>query len=294
MTTYTNITTRDVPIDSLVIDARFAGLFIEEPDTIARITRDMKRNGFDRHRPIDVWKDGAGRGRHVVLEGHQRLAAAKAAGLETVRIAYRQFDNPNRALLWAAEQQTNRRNASREAQCLSILRALKRAGQLHDTRAGLSERFGFGDATVGRAMQVLNRGTESEITAVLEGAHSLKRAYELILQRERAEDQAVEDDDPRGSRDRDQDLDHDLDGDNEEPETDVIPELGALRAALDVTVEALDQAIEFFTQSERNVFGATADHRESLIEDVGNAARDAESTWARLEGRLTATEKARS
>jgi ParB family chromosome partitioning protein len=230
MTAYST-STREVPIDSLVIDPSFAGLFIEEPDTVRRIARDMRANGFDPHRPIDVWRDGAGRGRHVVLEGHQRLSAAKAARLEKVRIAYRSFSDPNTALLWAAEQQANRRNASREAQCLSILRALDRAGELEGSRADLSRRFGFGDATVGRALQVLNRGTESEIVAVLEGKHGLKTAYELILAREREEAQAFaerEHDDP----DRDVDRDPDRSEDEGEYEEEA-PE--ALAQARDLT-----------------------------------------------------------
>jgi hypothetical protein len=94
------------------------------------------------------------------------------AELPKVRIAYRSFPKRLAALLWAAEQQGNRRNASREAQCLSVLRALARAGDLDDyTRAELAERLGYGDATVGRGQQVLARGTESEIVAVLEGKH---------------------------------------------------------------------------------------------------------------------------
>jgi len=191
MATDTTRHTREVAIDSLVIDSRFAGLFIEEPATIARIAKDMRATGYDPHRPIDVWKNGAGRGKHIVVEGHQRLAAARAADLRTVRIAYRDFDDDARALLWAAGQQANRRNATREAQCLSIMRTLERAGRLDGTRAEIAERFGFGNATVGRAMQVLGRGTESEIAAVLDGTHSLKSAYERILERERRERQHI-------------------------------------------------------------------------------------------------------
>jgi ParB family chromosome partitioning protein len=190
MSIYTNIITRAVPIDSLVIDPLFAGLFLEEPDVVKRLTRDMRANGYDPQRAIDVWKDGAGRGRHVVVEGHQRLAAARRAGLTTVRVAYRHFDDSNRALLWSAEQQSNRRNASREARCLSILRALDRAGQSNYlTTQQLSERFGFSTATIDRALQVMRRGTESEITAVVEGKHGLKTAYEQIIAREREEKQ---------------------------------------------------------------------------------------------------------
>jgi ParB-like chromosome segregation protein Spo0J len=183
----TSTTTREISIDRLVIDPEFASLYIEDPPVIERITRSMRQHGFDPHRPIDVWKDGAGRGRHVVMEGHQRLIAAQRAGLTTVRVAFRHPADKDAGLLWAAEQQINRRNSPREAQCLSLLRALERNGTLEGTRAQLAERFGFGDATVGRALQVLRRGTESEIIAVLEGTHSLKTAYELILKRERGE-----------------------------------------------------------------------------------------------------------
>ena len=50
-----------------------------------------------------------------------------------------------------------------------------------------AERFGFSTATIDRARQVLDRGTESEIMAVLDGTHGLKKAYELIRKREAEE-----------------------------------------------------------------------------------------------------------
>jgi ParB family chromosome partitioning protein len=278
--TITNAYTREVPIDSLVIDPRFAGLFIEEPSTISRIARDMKRNGFDPYRPIDVWKDGAGRGKHVVLEGHQRLAAARAAGLETVRAAYRQFDNPNRALLWAAEQQTNRRNASREAQCLSILRALKRAGQLHDTRAGLSERFGFGDATVGRAMQVLNRGTESEITAVLEGTHSLKRAYELILQRERDEAQGFK----RERVPEEPEPEIDLDDDDGEYEQQAPAELAHVRDLTHQLSGRVDRLLDLLGAEPADaLLDVQQGRHKPVLEQIDGALEDVKQALSELE-----------
>lgn len=187
--------TREIEIDRLTVDPTFAALFIEEPATIRWISASMRESGFEPHRPIDVWKDGGGRGKHVVIEGHQRLAAARAAGLTTVRIAYRHHPDSTDALLWAARERANRRNASRETQCLSVLRALQRAGAADDfTRSELADRLGFGDATIGRAQQVLARGTESEVTAVLEGTHGLKKAYELILRRERTEAEPIRED----------------------------------------------------------------------------------------------------
>jgi ParB-like nuclease domain len=216
--------TREVPIESLVIDPRFAGLFIEEPATIDRIARSMRHHGYDPHRPIDVWKDGAGRGRHVVVEGHQRLAAAKRAGLAEVKIAYRHFDGFGPAFVWSAEQQTNRRNASKEAQALSILRALKRAGEGIGTTADMSERFGFSTATIDRARQVLARGTESEIVAVLEGKHGLKDAYDLIRKREKADAEGLPEEPKRRPE-----VEDDEDDPAAEPDIDAPEELTHVR-----------------------------------------------------------------
>jgi len=207
-----------VPMGSLVIDQRFTGLFIEEPATIDRITRDMQKRGFDLYRPLDIWRDGDGPGRHVLVEGHQRYQAAQKAKLKNVPVAYRTFDSANHALLWAAEQQANRRNASKEAQCLSILRALQKIGE-RVTTASMAERFGFSTATVDRARQVLKRGKESELMAVLDGTMGLKAAYTAILARERAENEKLKDPKPPPDDDHDDDLD---DIEIEDPDT---PEL---------------------------------------------------------------------
>jgi ParB family chromosome partitioning protein len=279
----TNITTREVPIDSLVTHPLFLGLFIEEPDTISRIARDMRTNGYDPARPIDVWKDGAGRGRHIVVEGHQRLQAAREAGLTTVRIAYRHFDDDGDALLWAAEQQSNRRNASREAQCLSILRALRSAGEMQwATTAVLAERFGFSTATVDRARQVLDRGSESEIVAVLEGRHGLKTAYEGILARERREAQPLTD--PVAAPAPTPTADDD-DDDGYEPDDPVVGALLAnARAALSVVGEAYDALDDFLGAPERQVLGATDELVTGLLDDFVRAADDLAGAMARMQG----------
>jgi ParB-like chromosome segregation protein Spo0J len=175
---------RDVALSALVEDPLFANLFLPDPDIIKGIVISMKANGFDIHRPIDVWKDAKGRGQHIILEGHQRFTAAKKAGLPTVRVAYREFSSRLEALLWAADQQAGRRNVNREVQCLSVLRALDTEGSLAtSTTKELSARLKFATATIDRSRQLLKHGTQAEILAVLEGAHGLKQAYDLLRQR---------------------------------------------------------------------------------------------------------------
>src|SRR5262245_56110605 len=114
---------RKVAITSLHTDPQFANLFFREKSLVTSLVAKMKQ-GFDRHRPIDVWRDGLGRGKHLVVEGHTRFEAAQKAGLTEVYVAYREFPNRLAALLFAAEQQGLRRNIAREVQCLSVLRAL--------------------------------------------------------------------------------------------------------------------------------------------------------------------------
>jgi ParB-like chromosome segregation protein Spo0J len=188
--------TKSVPISALHEDPAFAGLFLQEKDVIAGLAAEMKKHGFDPHRPIDVWKNARGHGKHVVLEGHQRLAAARKAGLTEVYVAYREPASRLDALLWAADQQGLRRNVSKEVRCLSLLRALAdEPAYAQATTRELAAKFKFATATIDRARQLLKHGSQAEITAVREGAHGLREAYEQMNQRRRkkarAEDQPI-------------------------------------------------------------------------------------------------------
>jgi ParB-like chromosome segregation protein Spo0J len=186
MTDETRAYSRAVPLDVLVVDPLFSQLFLEDPDLVKSISLSMRTSGFDRERKIDVWKDGAGRGKHIVLEGHQRLKAARKAGLDKVLVAYRAFDSRLEALLWAAGQQAGRRNVSKEVQCLSLLRALATEAPEQTAAATtkeLSARLKFGTATIDRCRQLMKHGTEAEQFAVLEGTHGLKEAYDLLRAR---------------------------------------------------------------------------------------------------------------
>jgi hypothetical protein len=184
MTDDTRAYSRAISLSALVEDPLFASLFLPEPDLIKRIAANMRTHGFDPHRPIDVWKDGAGRGKHIILEGHQRVAAAKRAGLTEVRVAYRDPATRLDALLWAAEQQAGRRNVLREVQCLSLLRALQGEPRFATaTTKELSAQLKFATATIDRCRQLLKHGTQAEVLEVLEGTHGLKEAYDRLRQR---------------------------------------------------------------------------------------------------------------
>lgn len=175
--------TRDVPTTALVEDPVFKHLFLPDATLITQLAAAMRARGFDPARPIDVWKDGAGRGRHIVLDGHQRLAAAKRAGLRAVHVVYRRPADYDAALLWAAQQQAVRRNATREQQTLGVLRAMWAKDGAFRTTRELAALYKFAPATIDRAKQLIQQGDESEILAVLEGTHGLLKGYDLMLKR---------------------------------------------------------------------------------------------------------------
>ena len=71
---------RQLAPGSLVVAPELEALFPTN-EVAPLLSERIAVDGFDPHRPIDAWTDGAGRGRHVVLEGHTRLQAAKHAGV---------------------------------------------------------------------------------------------------------------------------------------------------------------------------------------------------------------------
>lgn len=92
-----------VPVWSLKMEEPFRNLFPIRQTVLAEIIDDMNVNGFDFGHPIVVWK-------MIVVDGHTRLKAAIAAGLETVPVICRQFNDENEALEYAIRCQRNRRN----------------------------------------------------------------------------------------------------------------------------------------------------------------------------------------
>jgi ParB-like chromosome segregation protein Spo0J len=93
-----------VPLSSLHLTKSSRGLSIQEPEKIARIAEDIKTNGFGRNQPILITKDSA------ILDGNSRYQTALKAGIRTVPVAVKKFENKNEALIYEYELQLNRRN----------------------------------------------------------------------------------------------------------------------------------------------------------------------------------------
>jgi len=92
-------------IENIKIASPFMDLFSVKEEILDGIIENMKLNGDDRSKPLDIWAE-----RGVVLDGHTRLAAAQQVGILTVPIHKHSFENQADALLYALYNQRNRRN----------------------------------------------------------------------------------------------------------------------------------------------------------------------------------------
>jgi len=81
----------------------FSSLLEIRPENLHAITESMKATGFDQGEPIAVWHG-------VVIDGHTRLKAAKAAKIRTVPCIYHDFKDEDEALEYAVHRQRDRRN----------------------------------------------------------------------------------------------------------------------------------------------------------------------------------------
>jgi ParB-like chromosome segregation protein Spo0J len=110
-----------IKINELTTAEPFKSLFPIEPDVVAALTADMKATGFDAARTIIAWK--APDGQRIVVDGHMRLLAAKAARLKDVHATVRRFADEDEAFAFAVASQRDRRNLTK----LEIAEAIARA-----------------------------------------------------------------------------------------------------------------------------------------------------------------------
>jgi len=98
-----------IDIGLITYRATFESLFPKEEDVINRITRDMYDRGYNKAFPVIIANVKQGELRFL-LDGHQRVIAAKKAGLKAVFFEEMTFNSERHALEYAVKVQRNRRN----------------------------------------------------------------------------------------------------------------------------------------------------------------------------------------
>ena len=172
-----NIST--MPITDLKVEAPFSTLFPVGEDTLEGIRMDMESNGYDDAFPIIVWEE-----KGVVVDGHTRFTAALAAGLETVPVLIRHFEDEDDAILYAFHLQRNRRNLADEdiLRCLQLLDSIdgNRDGDPRTRREQIKERaseLGTSESKIDKARKVMEHADDVIRESVETGEKSINQAF---------------------------------------------------------------------------------------------------------------------
>ena len=94
-------------IDEIKVHPSFQTLFSIDDITVSEIAENIKETGYDKSQPVHIWKE-----QQILIDGHTRLAAAKAAGMFEIPVYEHSFPDERSALLYAYSLQLNRRNLS--------------------------------------------------------------------------------------------------------------------------------------------------------------------------------------
>jgi protein gp37 len=177
-------------IADIEVRAPFKDLFPVDPVTLAAINESIQERGFDGSKPLDLWGQ-------VLVDGHTRLRAAVACGLETVETFGHEFADEDAALEYAIKNQRDRRNmtAGDILRCVAALDQRKQRGgdrKSEEAKSKVSgdtidsgptaehtaELLGVSPATVNRARAVNDHASQATKQAVETGELSLTAAAE--------------------------------------------------------------------------------------------------------------------
>jgi ParB family chromosome partitioning protein len=168
-------------VGDIVIDPEFSKVFAAQEKTREEITRKIRMYGYDKSQPLVVWK-----GENILLDGHTRLEAAKAAGLEEVPVTEMEFGSREDAMLYTFERQALRRNLTPA----EILYAAQTLGAGRKERDGggraaeqLAERLGISAATVYQARKIWMEAPEKDLKAVQKGERSIAAVYRQVTKK---------------------------------------------------------------------------------------------------------------
>lgn len=177
--------TKQIKISDISYLPEFQTMFRLCENEVEKIASSMRESGFDRSHPIHVWNHD---GKYIVVDGHTRIAAALKAGLSEVPAVIHDFENSDSALLYAYEQQTNRRNLSD----LELLMTIEKMDQLkpkgnHDegTLKGrsnelLAGKLGISPRQVSKFRAVIKGADEAIKGEIKAGTKSVNQAYNEI------------------------------------------------------------------------------------------------------------------
>ena len=179
-----------ISLDKITVHPTFQTLLPINEKELANIVKDMEENGFDKSKPVCIWRE-----ENVLIDGYTRFTAAKEAGLSEIYKYEMSFGTEQEALEYAMKQQLNRRNLNDAGKLMLIekLDNLRNPGRKSsDSEAeaeprgksaqALAESLGIGTRTVERGRYVLANADEETLEEVKSGKKSINQAAKKIKQ----------------------------------------------------------------------------------------------------------------
>lgn len=179
-----------ISLDKITVHPTFQTLLPINEKELANIVKDMEENGFDKSKPICIWRE-----ENVLIDGYTRFTAAKEAGLSEIYKYEMSFATEQEALEYATKQQLNRRNLNDAGKLLLIekLDNLRNPGRKSSdsddedeprgkSAQALAESLGIGTRTVERGRYVLSNADEETLEEVKSGKKSINQAAKKIKQ----------------------------------------------------------------------------------------------------------------
>lgn len=148
-------------------------LFPRDPDLEHQLAEDMRSNGFDYSKPIDVWRRKASDGSEelITVDGHTRRNAAIEAHV-SVSIVEKEFADENEAIRFAYRCQLKRRNLT-PAQIMVYIQKFQDLSSRQ-----IAKELKISPSTAQRMRKILQKGGLKLQKAVKEGEKSVYAAAE--------------------------------------------------------------------------------------------------------------------
>jgi hypothetical protein len=168
-------------ISSIKVHPDFQNLFTINPRVLNQIRESIKKNGFDKSKPLDIWKE-----QDALMDGYTRLQAARIEGLFEVPVYEHSFKTLTDALEYTLGIQIARRNLTDGELVLAVgkLDTLKKVGRKTTGESAkgrsseqLAEKLGINSRKVEKIRAIEKSGDEETKEAVKGGKLSINAAY---------------------------------------------------------------------------------------------------------------------
>jgi len=166
-----------IRLDKIFIDPEFSNLFKQSEEIVNEICESVIKDGFHKEQPLTLWGN-------ILVDGHQRYAGAKKAGLVEIPYIEKNFDSREDALLYSFERQAVRRNLTDADILLAANMIPDKKAKNGEGRAAevLAKRLGKSVATVNRAKKVLKYASKKDIQDIKDGKTSINNISKKIKQ----------------------------------------------------------------------------------------------------------------